>query len=104
MRACTVRRDAVQLDLDRRREGVIGGGEGGEDAIAGPLDDMALVGSHEAAQQAFVADDGGPRFAGIVLPHPGRSLEIGEQECDGARRKPRRVARGLRRVAAFRFA
>ena len=54
-------------------------------SVAHPREHVTVVGGNRLLEQLVVADHRGLHRAGILLPHPGRALEIGEQKCHRAR-------------------
>ena len=68
-------------------QGVGGRGEGGVDAVAAHLDDVAVVVEDGAAQDGIVAGDGRLHGVWVVLPERAAALHVGEEEGDGAVRR-----------------
>ena len=54
-------------------------------SVAHPREHVTAMGRNRLLEQLVVADHRGLHRAGILLPHPGRALEIGEQKCHRAR-------------------
>jgi hypothetical protein len=66
----------------RRRDGGVGTRERRVHAVAGGLHDHAVVLADRVTEDLVVARERGAHRGGIVLPAPGRPLEVGEQERD----------------------
>ena len=88
-------RRAPRLGLQRqlpghcRVDGVRRGGKGGVHAVAGGLDDVAVVFEHRALQDLVVPGERVLHRLGMVLPQTSRPLEIREEEGDRSLRQHR---------------
>ena len=75
------------LRLDRGRHGAADGGEREEQPVPGGIDPLAVVCLGRRADDPVVV--GEERGVGVaeLLQEPGRALDVGEQERDGAARQ-----------------
>ena len=73
------------LKRRRRTHGIPRCRERGGHPVAHPREHVTAMGRNRLLEQLVVADHRGLHRAGILLPHPGRALEIGEQKRHRAR-------------------
>lgn len=70
------------LDVSGGLQGIARRVEHGADAVSGVLEDPSTMFFHQVFEEPIVDSQSLPHRLGVLLPQPGRSLQVGEQKRD----------------------